>query len=92
MKIDWTENEIKQIEKTVLDYKKMKEFFHCKYCIEQFIGSELHDVMTPKDYGMYEAGTLNFTYPDGRNEEIAVVWCKRCGRRVWDSRRSAKMY
>ena len=92
MKTDLTETEIKQIEATNLDYKKTKEFFHCKYCIEQFLGSELHDVMTPKDYGMYEVGTIDFIYPGGEKDEIAVVWCKRCGRKVWDSRRYKKVY
>lgn len=86
MKKDPTEQEIKRIEETTLDYKKAKQFFHCKHCIDQFLGSELHEIMSPKDYGMYEVSTYSFQYPDGSKAEIIVVWCKRCGRKVWDSR------
>ena len=92
MELKPTGTEIRQIEKIPIDYKRAKEFFHCKHCIEQFLGSELHDIMTPKDYGMYEVGTYEFAYPDGSKADIAVVWCKRCGRKVWDSRRYTKAY
>jgi uncharacterized protein with PIN domain len=92
MKRQLTEIEIKQVEKTALEYKKTKEFFHCKHCIEQFLGSELHDIMTPRDYGMYEVGLYDFKMPDGSTSEIVVVWCKRCGRKVWDGRRYEKTY
>jgi formylmethanofuran dehydrogenase subunit E len=82
----------KKIDSIPLEYKKTKEFFHCKYCTEQFLGSDLHQVMTPKEYGLYEVGSYEFTYPDGNKAMIAVVWCKRCGRNVWDSRNYTKMY
>ena len=90
MKNNFTNKE--QIEGTELDYKKAKQFFHCKHCIEQFFGSELHEMMTPRDYGMYEVGTYDFEYPDGTNVEIVVAWCKRCGRKVWDGRAYQKVY
>ena len=64
-----------------IDYNAMKQFFHCKNCIEQFLRSPLHEVMTPREYGQYEVGTY-----DMEGKEIAVVWCKRCGKVVWDSR------
>jgi uncharacterized protein with PIN domain len=92
MKKDLSENEIRQIEKIPLDYKQTREFFHCKHCIEQFMGSELHDIMTPRDYGMYEVGVYDFVYPDGSLAPIVVVWCKRCGRKVWDGRRYERIY
>lgn len=76
----------KNIDSVPLDYKKTKQFYHCKYCTEQFIGSELHKVMTPKEYGLYEVGAYDFEYPNGDKAVITVVWCKRCGRPVWDSR------
>jgi uncharacterized protein with PIN domain len=84
------EVEQRHINSVVMDYKNTKKFFHCKHCIEQFLGSELHDIMTPKDYGMYEVGTYDFPYPKGK-EEIVVVWCKRCGRKVWDGRNYRKI-
>ena len=82
----YTKDEIKNIEATEIDYTKTKTFFHCKNCIEQFMGSPLHQSMTPRDYGVYEVGSLAFTYPDGSIKDIVVVWCKRCGKIVWDNR------
>lgn len=82
----YTDEEIKKIEEIEIDYTKAKTFFHCKECIEQFLGSPLHQSMTPKDYGVYEVNSLAFTYPDGNIKDIVVVWCKRCGKKVWDSR------
>ena len=69
-----------------LDYSLVKSFMHCAHCMEQFLGSPLHDVMTPGEYGLYEASRYPFTYSDGTHADIVVVWCKRCGRSVWDSR------
>lgn len=66
----------------ILEYSKAGNFFHCKHCIEQFLGSELHCVMTPREYGSYEVSS----YPLKTGETIVVVWCKKCGREVWDSR------
>ena len=73
-------------EQIMLDYNKAKRFFHCKNCLEPFIGSELHQLMTPSDYGLYEASTYAFKHADGSKSDILVVWCKRCKRNVWDSR------
>lgn len=84
--------EIEQIDGFQFDYKKAKSFLHCKNCIDQFLGSQLHEVMTPREYGMYEASTYDFTYPDGSISTIIVFWCKRCGRSMWDSRNLKKMY
>ena len=87
-----TDEQVKQIEDTEISYRKAKNFFHCKNCIEQFLGSPLHEVMTPKEYGLYEVSSYEFTYPDSTKEEITVVWCKRCSRRIWDSRNMKKLY
>lgn len=86
------DDDIKIIENIQLDYKKSKNFFHCKNCIEQFLGSELNKIMTPKEYGLYEIGMYDFCYPDGTMATIPVVWCKRCGKRVWDGRSYTKLY
>lgn len=69
-----------------LNYNKALNFLHCKSCIEQFLGSDLHKVMTPKEYGLYEASSYEYEHPSGEKEIIIVIWCKRCGRSVWDSR------
>lgn len=86
------EKDQKIVDAIQIDYKKMKSFTHCKNCIEQFLGSDLNKVMTPKEYGQYEVGFYDFTYPDGHTAEIPVVWCKRCGDRVWDGRNYTKTY
>lgn len=77
---------IKHVDNKSFDYKKTKLFLHCKECIEQFLNSELHKIMTPKEYGLYEVGISDFTYSDGTVVEVVVVWCKRCGKKVWDGR------
>lgn len=92
MKEKPTKNDIHHIEIADISYRKAKKFFHCKNCIEQFLGSPLHEVMTPKEYGMYEVSTYDFSYPDGSIAEIIVVWCKRCGRKIWDGRNLMKLY
>lgn len=78
--------EIKEIMSKKLDYKKAKMFLHCKNCIDPFIDSNLHEVMTPRDYGNYEMSTHTFRYPNGDIANILVLWCKRCKKQVWDSR------
>lgn len=75
-----------------LNYNKAVSFFHCKDCIEQFLGSELHESMTPREYGLYEVSNYEFEYPNGEKAMIIAVWCKRCERSVWDSRDMEKMY
>lgn len=76
-----------QLEEIQLDYKKAKGFVHCKNCTEQFLHSPLHEIMTPREYGMYEVSTYPFVYPDKKVRDIIVLWCKRCGNKVWDSRK-----
>jgi hypothetical protein len=71
--------------KVRFDYKKAKKFFHCKNCMESFLGSELHESMTPRQYGNYEVSTYDLETPSGESVETVVVWCKRCGKEVWNS-------
>ena len=87
-----TKKDIDQIEEIQLSYRKSKSFFHCKSCIDQFLGSPLHEVMTPKEYGLYEVSSYEFLYPDGTKADITVVWCKRCSQKVWDGRDLMKIY
>lgn len=85
-----TEDEKKKIHRTKLAYKNTRHFLHCKDCIDKFLASDLSKVMTQKDYSIYEVGTMDFKYPDGKTEKIMVVWCKRCKNRIWDSRNYKK--
>ena len=81
-------SEIKEIENTRIYHSKGKNFFTCDYCMDQFSKSPLSKNMTPRDYGMYEASNYSFTYPNGEKADIVVIWCKRCGNRIWDNRLS----
>lgn len=83
---------IKKIQSQKLDYKKAGMFLHCKHCMDGFLGGGLHEIMTPRDFGMYEISDYPFEYPDGATANIMAVWCKRCGRRVWDSRHLQPLY
>ena len=80
------EEENQEINSVILKYGKAKGFIHCSYCLKQFNGSPLHESMSPRDYGMYEVSCYPFVYPGGIKKDIVAVWCKRCGRPVWDSR------
>lgn len=81
-----------ETENKELKYGKSKNFLHCAHCIKQFMGSELNETMTARDYGMYEVSGYPFVYPDGTRADIVVVWCKRCNRKVWDSRHLTNLY
>lgn len=67
-----------------LKYEDVKNFLHCKHCIEQFLESPLHEVMTPRDYSLYELG-LSDLEEDGNVRPVFILWCRRCGRQVWNS-------
>jgi hypothetical protein len=83
---------MKEIEDKVLHYGRAKNFLHCRGCMEYFIESPLHEHMTPRDWGMYEASTYVFTYPGGKKGDIIVFWCKRCSKPIWDSRNMLSSY
>jgi len=91
-KVFFTSSQIEEIQNTELSYNKAKNFLQCKHCTDQFLGTPLHETMTPKEYGIYEVSNYTFTYPKGLKEDIIVVWCKRCGRHIWDSRNFTSMY
>ena len=84
--------QIEEVEDKELSYNKVKEFLHCKTCIDSFLNSPLHTTMSPAEYGIYEAGAYPFRYHNGQESDIVAIWCKRCGRMVWDSRHLAPMY
>lgn len=67
-------------------------FMHCKHCAEKFIGSEEHSKKSPRDKFSYEISSYPFTYPNGETCQIFAVWCKTCGRPVWDSRHLTHLF
>jgi hypothetical protein len=50
--------------KEELVYEKAKRFIHCKNCLEHFNESPLHEVMTPRDYGVYEIAEFEIPIPN----------------------------
>ena len=68
-------------------YKRAKTFLNCAHCMDEIRGTTLSEHMTPKEYAMLEASAYMIAPADGGKKiEIMVIWCKRCGRPVWDSR------
>lgn len=88
----FTSTQIDDIKNTKLSYVKGKDFIHCNSCIRKFLDTPISASMTEREYGMYEASNYTFTYPDGKKEDIVVIWCKRCGRNLWDSRNLVKKF
>ena len=80
-----TEKQIKEIFKTELSQDNVKMYFHCKACLpkkhEYFPAGE-----SPQSFMSYEVSSYGFTYPSGVMANILVVWCKKCGKSIWDSR------
>jgi len=77
----------KKIKDRVLSISKAKDFFHCKSCEVQFDSGPLKQSMTLRDFGLYEISKYAFLYPGKKKSvDIVVVWCKRCGRNIWDNR------
>ena len=89
---EYTKDEIEEIKNKELSYVKAKDFFRCKNCIDKFSKSALNKTMSPREYGMYEVSKYTFRYPRSRKAEVIVVWCKRCGRNIWDSRDLVSIY
>ena len=87
-----TKKEIQKIMSTKLDYKKAGMFLHCKTCLDKFLGSKDNKKMSPRDFGSYEISDYVFTYPNKLKANILVLWCKRCGKEVWDSRHLTHLF
>lgn len=59
---------------------------HCKSCLDEHNNGPYKDVMSPHEAMSYEAWAYEFEYAGGFKAGIVVVFCKKCGRKVWDSR------
>lgn len=81
-----------KIMKKQVKYKDAKMFLHCQHCLSEFIGSDEHKVSSPSEAMSYEAAMVPFTYPDGTTVGIMAVFCKKCGRQVWDSRHLTPLF
>jgi len=83
-----------KIEETKLDYEKAGMFLHCKECLEPFLKSLDYKagLISPRNAMAYEASSYPFAYPNGTVANIMVIWCKNCGKKVWDSRHMQHVY
>lgn len=63
-----------------IKYEDAKVFFHCRNCSEQFLKSDLHKEMSPRDYSQYEVSLHEID-----NKKVIAVWCKRCQKEVVNS-------
>lgn len=84
--------QILRVKNIPLNRSRAKGFFQCKDCAEEFKKNNLSEFLSIKEYGMYEASLYCFEYPDGKKADIVVIWCKRCGKPVWDSRGFIKVF
>lgn len=94
MTIKLSSEEIKKTSKIKLDYEKANQFLHCKDCLTKFLKSADYKagLFSPKEYMEYEVSSYPFKYPNGHTANILVVWCKKCGKEVWDSRHLTHIY
>jgi hypothetical protein len=88
--------EAKKTHKIKLDYDKAQPFLHCDHCLKLYLADRKKNNGTskasPRDTFHYEASGYPFEFPDTTVENIMVIWCKTCGRPVWDSRHLTHRY
>lgn len=87
--------EMRQVSAITLDPDIYMQALHCKNCIDDLINNPKnpnHGILSPEEYGQYEAKYHHITYPDGTNAGIIGIWCKHCKRPVWDSRHLIHAY
>jgi hypothetical protein len=84
----YTKKIIQAIQKAKLNKEDRRAMFlHCKTCIP----SQLPFGMSPKEYGEYEIASVPLEIP-GKTIGVVSVWCKHCGKLVWDSRHLTHAY
>jgi len=91
-KKSFTPSQIDEIRSAGINRSKAKNFLQCESCIKEFTDSLLGDILTSREYGLHEASFYTFIYPGGNKVDILVLWCKRCGGYIWDSRNLFPIY
>jgi len=80
-----SQKDIAKILNTQLDPEKEGVMYlHCDSCLKKF--KEEREEFSPEELTSYQATAYPFELPNGSKIGIIVVWCKNCGKRVWDSR------
>lgn len=88
-----SKKDIIKIMSTKLNKDQKDQFFiHCNKCLEKYSNSEERLKRSPHDAMNYEMSSYPFTMPDKTRVGIAVLWCKRCGNKVWDSRHLTNLF
>ncbi len=82
-----TKAEIKQVQQAVLKYDDCGMFLHCKTCIP----SKIPFGQSARDFAAYEIATYPLKVGEGV-VNIVTIWCKHCGKLVWDSRHLTHLY
>jgi hypothetical protein len=89
-KLQYSKEEWVDILNTKLDYSKAGMFLHCDHCLTQYLDerdkNQGMSPESPRDTFHYEMSNYPFTYPNNTQVNIVVVWCKTCGRSIWDTR------
>lgn len=79
-----------------LKYEDNERFLHCEHCLEEYMAEREanggESDQSPRDAMAYEGASQVFTYPDGTTANIFTLWCKKCGRKVWDSRHLTHLF
>ena len=81
-----TEAQLKKTFATRLLKKNVGMFMHCKNCVKELLEGGLPKGKSVSESTSYEGTAYPFTYPDKSKATIFVMWCKKCGKVVWDSR------
>jgi len=81
MDINYTPEFIKKLMEADLDYEESAYFAHCQTCIP----SQVPKGQSPEEFGSYCVSAVPVVV-DGIKISVLVLWCKHCGKRVWDSR------
>jgi ferredoxin len=84
--IKYTKEFVAKLQKATPKYENCGQFFHCRTCM-----AEIPDGISPRDWGSYEVAGCAVEV-DKVRLGVVSVWCKRCGKLVWDSRHLKHAY
>lgn len=84
----FTKKDIEVIKRSKPKYKDIQLFLHCKTCIPKDIPLGV----SAKEYGNYEIASCKITVGKKKSVNVMTIWCKWCGRLVWDSRHLTHLY
>lgn len=84
---DYLEEEVEILRRTIPKYEDCGMFMHCKTCIP----SKLPPNTSPREFAAYEVASCKLKV-GMKSVGVITVWCKHCGKLVWDSRHLKHAY